>query len=177
MHTHANARLTQRGRLRLVSQHLKHHRSLTELAAEAGISLRCAYKWLARYRSGGAAALADRRSVSRTQRWTLDPQQLLQAVDLRHQRCTLRRIARAIKAPLSTVGRVMNRLGLGLGQPPGGNQQAQKQHSSRPRQAPVGREAIHGQGREIDQPRANKETARQQRSLQMGMGEGQGGQQ
>ena len=57
MHTHANARLTQRGRLRLVSQHLNHHRPLAELAAEAGISLRCAYKWLARYRSGGANAL------------------------------------------------------------------------------------------------------------------------
>jgi hypothetical protein len=34
-------------------------------------------------------------------------------VDLRHQRCTLRRIARALKAPLSSVGRVMNALGLG----------------------------------------------------------------
>jgi len=63
MHTHANARLTQRGPLRLVSQHLNHHRSLAELAAEAGISLRCAYKWLARYRSGGVASLADRRST------------------------------------------------------------------------------------------------------------------
>jgi len=49
MHTHANARLTQKGRLRLVSGHLNDHRPLAELAAEAGISLRCAYKWLARY--------------------------------------------------------------------------------------------------------------------------------
>jgi transposase len=65
MHTHANARLTQRGRLRLVSHHLHDNRSLPELSAEAGISLRCAYKWLARYRSGGAAALVDRRSVRR----------------------------------------------------------------------------------------------------------------
>jgi hypothetical protein len=59
------------------------------------------------------AALADRRSVRRHQRRTLDPEQLQQAMDLRHQRCTLRRIARALKAPLSTVGRVMNALGLG----------------------------------------------------------------
>ena len=48
MHTHANARLTQKGGLRLVSQHLNDHRPLAELAAEAGISLRCAYEWLAR---------------------------------------------------------------------------------------------------------------------------------
>jgi hypothetical protein len=41
---------------------------LPELAAEAGISLRSAYKWLARYRSGGTTALVDRRSVRRTQR-------------------------------------------------------------------------------------------------------------
>ena len=50
MHTHANARLTQKGRLRLVFQHLNDHRPLAELAAEAGIFLRSAYKWLARYR-------------------------------------------------------------------------------------------------------------------------------
>ena len=102
MHTHANARLTQRGRLRLVSQHLNHHRSLAELAAEAGISLRCAYKWLARYRSGGAAALTDRHSARHSQRRSLDPQQLQQAVDLRHQRLHLRHIARLLAAPFST---------------------------------------------------------------------------
>ena len=113
IHTHANARLTQRGRLRLVSQHLNHHRSLAELAAEAGISLRCAYKWLARYRSGGAAALVDRRSVRRSQRRTLDPQQLQQAVEFRHQRLHLRHIARLLAAPFSTVARVLNLLGLG----------------------------------------------------------------
>jgi len=113
MHTHANARLTQKGRLRLVSQHLNDHRPLAELAAEAGISLRCAYKWLARYRSGGPASLADRRSVRRRQRRTLDPQQLQQAVELRHQRLHLRHIARLLAAPFSTVARALNRLGLG----------------------------------------------------------------
>jgi len=57
MHSHTNARLTQRGRLRLVIQHLEGGRSLSELAAENGISLRCAYCWLARYRSGGVDSL------------------------------------------------------------------------------------------------------------------------
>ena len=75
MHSHPNARLTQKSRLRLVNQHLHDRRSLAELVAEAGISLRCAYKWLARYCSGGAASLADRRSVRRTHRRTFDPQQ------------------------------------------------------------------------------------------------------
>jgi len=113
MRSHPNAHLNQKGRLRLVTEHLEHGRSLKELAAENGISLRCASRWLARYRSGGPASLTDRRSVRRSQRRTLDPQQLQQAVDHRHQRCTLRRIAKALKAPLATVGRVMNALRLG----------------------------------------------------------------
>jgi hypothetical protein len=86
MHSHPNARLTQKSRLRLINQHLQDRRPQAELAAEAGISLRCAYKWLARYRSGGAASLADRPSVRHTQRRTLDPQLQRHAVELRHQR-------------------------------------------------------------------------------------------
>ena len=56
-------------------------------------------------RSGGAASLVDRRSVRRTQRRTLDPSQQQQAMALRHERCTMRRIAKNLAAPLSTVGR------------------------------------------------------------------------
>jgi hypothetical protein len=95
MHSHANARLTQKGRLRLVTQHLEDGRSLAEPAAENGISLRCAYRWLARYRSGGPTSLADRRSVRR------------------NQRLHLRHIARLLQAPFSTVARSLSRLGIG----------------------------------------------------------------
>jgi len=113
MHTHPNARLTAVSRERLVRRHIQEAEPLADLAAQAGISLRTAYKWLARYRSGGCAALVDRRSERRSQRRTLDPQQLQQAVDLHHQRCTLRRIARLLAAPLSTVGRTLKAMGLG----------------------------------------------------------------
>jgi transposase InsO family protein len=51
--------------------------------------------------------------VRRTQRRTLDPQQLQQAVDLRHQRLHLRHIARLVQAPFSTVARTLSHLGLG----------------------------------------------------------------
>ena len=112
MHTHPNARLTPIGRERLIRQHLNEGRSLAQLAADHGISERTARKWLARFRSGGPTALADRRSVRRTQRRTLDPQQLQRAVDLRHQRCTLRRIARLLLVPITTLARAMRRLGL-----------------------------------------------------------------
>jgi hypothetical protein len=97
----------------LVSQHLHAHRPLADLAAESGFSLRCVYKWLARYRSGGPASLPDRRCVCRTQRRTLEPLQVQQAADLRHQRLYLRHIARFIAAPFFTVVRTLNRLGLG----------------------------------------------------------------
>jgi transposase-like protein len=80
MHTHPNARLTPLGRERLLRRHIDHGESLASLAAQAGISVRTAYKWLERYRSGGATALVDRRSVRRTQRQTLDPLQLQRAV-------------------------------------------------------------------------------------------------
>ncbi len=66
MHSHHTTRLTQRGRHRLVIQHLEQGRSPAGLAAENGISLRCTYRWLTRYRAGGAASLADRRSARRT---------------------------------------------------------------------------------------------------------------
>jgi hypothetical protein len=39
-------------------------------------------------------------------------QQLQQAVELRHQHCTLRRIARLLLVPISTLARAMRRLGL-----------------------------------------------------------------
>jgi hypothetical protein len=67
---------------------------------------------LALYRSGGLSTLADRRSLRRTHRRTLDPQQLQHAVDFRHQRLHLRHIARLLAAPFSTVARALNCLGL-----------------------------------------------------------------
>jgi len=113
MHTHPNSRLTPLGRERLLRRHIEEHLPLPTLAAQAGISIRTAYKWLARYRSGGPSTLVDRRSLRRTQRRTLNPQRLQHAVDLRHQRLHLRHIARLLQAPFSTVARALSRLGLG----------------------------------------------------------------
>jgi len=77
------------------------------------MSVQTAYKWLMRYLSGGASALVDRRSVRRTQRRMLDSLQLQRAVDLRQERCTLRRVAKVLAAQLSTVGQVLKAIGLG----------------------------------------------------------------
>jgi hypothetical protein len=86
----------------LVSQYLNDHRPLVDLASEAGITLRCAYKWLTGYRSGGVSAMADTASI-----------RLQQAVELRHQRLHLRHIARLLAAPFYNAARALNHLGLG----------------------------------------------------------------
>ena len=72
MHPHPNARLTPLSRDRLLRRYIVENQRRAALAAHAGISLRTAYKWLPRYRSGGATALLDLRSD--------DPLQLQQAV-------------------------------------------------------------------------------------------------
>ena len=49
MHSHLNARLSHKGRLQLVNQHIDHGRSLAEVVAENRISIPwAAYRWLAR---------------------------------------------------------------------------------------------------------------------------------
>lgn len=113
MRTHPIVRLTPLCRKRLLRGHIDHVPSLAPLFAQAGISVRTAYKWLARYRSGGAAAMADRRSVRRTQRRTHDPLQLQSAVCLRHERSTLHGDARVLAAQLSIVGRLLKAVRVG----------------------------------------------------------------
>jgi hypothetical protein len=51
MHGLLLARLTPISRERLIRRHLGEGVQLKALAAQAGINLRCACKWLARYRS------------------------------------------------------------------------------------------------------------------------------
>jgi transposase len=113
MHNHPMARLMDLSRERLIRRHLEDGEALKDLKSQVGYSLSTAYKWLARFRTSAILYLVDRRSVRRSQWRTLDPHQLQQTMNLGHQRCTLRRIAKPLHAPLSIVGRVLNRLGLG----------------------------------------------------------------
>jgi transposase-like protein len=60
MNIHSNARLTLRSREALVQSILNHRLTVKAAAAAFTVSERTAYKWLARYRSGGIDALTDR---------------------------------------------------------------------------------------------------------------------
>jgi transposase len=63
MNIHENARMTVHGRALLVSRICDDGWRVADAAEAAGVSERTAYKWLARYRAGGAAALVDRQST------------------------------------------------------------------------------------------------------------------
>lgn len=107
--SHANARLTVRGRALLVERVLAGHRP-ADVAHQMGCSRATAYKWLRRFRAEGPGGLADR--PSRPHRC---PHRTAARVEARilQARRTRRRGARWIAEELglcaSTVGRVIAR--------------------------------------------------------------------
>ena len=78
MKLHPNARTTPSGRWLLVQRVREQHWTVSEAAEAAGVSLRTAYKWLARYRDEGRSGLADRRSRPRRMS-TLEPASVFRA--------------------------------------------------------------------------------------------------
>src|SRR5207253_7724727 len=110
---HCNARTCPRSRRLLVDRVLVEGWSLAAAAEAAGVSERTAWKWVDRFRREGEAGLEDRSSApcsvpSRTQ---ADREQLILA--LRELRFTSPEIAETLGMPLSTVGAVLSRHGLG----------------------------------------------------------------
>jgi transposase InsO family protein len=87
--------------------------SLTAAAEAAGVSERTAWMWVDRYRREGEAGLEDRPSVPRRvpSRTSGEREQLI--VSLRELRFTSPEIAETLGMPLSTVGAVLSRQGLG----------------------------------------------------------------
>jgi transposase InsO family protein len=84
-----------------------------DAAAAFHVSVRTGWKWVRRFREGGRVALQDRSSRPRR-----SPRQLAPARERRNARLRGRRrsgpeIADALGLPLSTVGDVLRRLGLG----------------------------------------------------------------
>jgi transposase InsO family protein len=113
MNIHKNARLTPQGRLLLVERITEHGWSVGQAAQAAGLSTRQAYRWCARYRSGGVMALADRSSAPRCCPHRTPVAQVLTIEQLRRQHLSGPAIARQLGMPASTVGKVLRRIGLG----------------------------------------------------------------
>ena len=113
MNIHKNARLTPPGRLLLVQRIEGGGWGLAAAAIAAGISERQSYRWLARYRRGGAAALADRSSAPQRCKHRIGTERIGEIERLRQQRMSGPAIARQLSMPVSTVGAILRRLALG----------------------------------------------------------------
>ena len=66
MKLHANAALSLNGRRELCRQVVERERTLTQAAEAAGVSVRCARQWVARYLAEGELGLLDRSSAPRS---------------------------------------------------------------------------------------------------------------
>ena len=95
--------------------------TLTAAAEAAGVSVRCARKWVGRYAAAGEAGLVDRSSAPRRVANRTPAERVAVIVELRRLRMTAAEIAETLAMPLSTVsadpdaGSGMGRLGrLGL---------------------------------------------------------------
>jgi transposase InsO family protein len=109
---HRNAKTTPAMRALLVDRICQQHWSPAVAAAAAGISRRTAYKWLARHRRGGSAALEDASSTPHHQPRQTAPAVIARIVAARHARLTAWAIAVQVQVPRSTVAAILVRAGL-----------------------------------------------------------------
>jgi transposase InsO family protein len=87
--------------------------SLAAAAEAAGVSERTAWKWVDRFRREGEAGLEDRSSAPGAVPSRTPPEREQLIVQLRELRFTSPEIAETLGMPLSTVGAVLARTGLG----------------------------------------------------------------
>lgn len=108
--SHANARLTPHGRLLLARRVIDDHRPVAHVAKELGVSRQCAHRWVARYRTEGAAGLADRSSRPHTQPTRTDPVTEARVLRTRAQlRVGPDAISDQTGVPARTVSRILQR--------------------------------------------------------------------
>ena len=112
MKLHRNAKTTPHMRALLVDRIGVQHWRPTAAAAAAGVSVRTAYKWMARYRVGGRAALEDRPSVPHRQPRRTAPELTGRILAARYDRRTAWAIAVHLQVPRSTVAAILARAGL-----------------------------------------------------------------
>jgi len=111
MNVHKNARLTPRGRERIVRQ-VESGQAPEAVAEAAGVCPRTVRKWIDRYRREGLAGLQDRSSRPHRLRQPT-PQPVVDEIQrLRRQRWTGKEIAAETGVSPATVSRVLRRLGL-----------------------------------------------------------------
>src|SRR6476469_7282076 len=112
MDLHANAALSWSGRRERARRVVVQGWTMTAAAEAAGISMRCARKWVSRYRAGDRQLL-DRSSAPRRVANRTSPERVAAIIALRKLRMTAAEIAETLAMPLSTVSVVLRRNGVG----------------------------------------------------------------
>ena len=113
MKLHRNAALSWRGRRELARRVLVDGWTLAAAAEAAGVSVRCARKWVGRYRLEGEQGLGDRSSAPHQVANQTPAERVAVIVALRRLRMTAAEIAETLAMPLSTVSAVLTRQGMG----------------------------------------------------------------
>ncbi len=95
MNTHRKAKLTPLSRAEMIKRIVDLHQPFALVAAGFGISVRCAYKLLARFRAAGLAGLHDRSSRPHCSSRTIHPFRVARILALRGRKLPGFQIARA----------------------------------------------------------------------------------
>src|SRR5579859_4846714 len=113
MKLHANAALSLKGRRELCRRVVSGERTLSEAAEAAEVSVRCARKWVGRYRAEGEFGLHDRSSAPRSIPHRTSEQRVEAIAALRRLRFTGPEIAEVLGMALSTVSGILKQIGMG----------------------------------------------------------------
>jgi transposase InsO family protein len=113
MKLHGNAAFSWSGRRLLAERVLVEQWTLRAAAEAGGVSLRCARKWVGRYRLEGDRGLYDRSSAPRRVANRTPADRVAVIVALRRLRMTAAEIAATLTMPVSTVSAILARLGMG----------------------------------------------------------------
>lgn len=113
MRLHRNAALSWSGRRRLCELVVVEGWTVTSAAAAVGVSVRCARKWIGRYRTEGEAGLVDRSSAPRRVANRTCSERVEAIIKLRRLRFTAAEIAELLGMALSTVSGILTRSGMG----------------------------------------------------------------
>jgi transposase InsO family protein len=92
---------------------VEHDWTLTKAAEAAEVSVRCARKWVGRYRAEGELGLFDRSSAPGSVPHRTSEERVQAIAALRRLRFTGPEIAEVLGMPLSTVSGVLTRIGMG----------------------------------------------------------------
>lgn len=113
MKLHRNAALSWIGRRRLAMRVVVEGWTLRAAAEAAGVSVRCARKWVTRYRLEGERGLYDRSSAPRHVANRTASERVQAILALRRLRFTAAEIAEVLDMALSTVSGILTRSGMG----------------------------------------------------------------